>query len=115
MLVEGSQQFDDPGSEGPAPGQVRVLDDATDPAQPVSSRSILTVFGTSILGAGAGLALGAFAHQAELEKEALALHEKDPQKAKEFLTDYCLDVANKSVDRYWKLAEELWSKYHTLF
>ncbi len=57
----------------------------------------------------------AFAHQAELEKEALALHEKDPQKAKEFLTDYCLDVANKSVDRYWKLAEELWSKYHTLF
>jgi dipeptidase len=57
----------------------------------------------------------AFAHQAELEKEALELHEKDPEKAKELLTDYCLDTANRAVDRYWKLAEELWTKYNKVF
>lgn len=62
VLVEGSQQqADDLTATEPTPGQVRVLDDATDPAQPVSSRSILTVIGTSILGAGLGLALGGLA------------------------------------------------------
>ncbi len=62
VLVEGSQQqSDNLAVTGPAPGQVRVLDDATDPAQPVSSRSILTLLGTSILGGGVGLALGGLA------------------------------------------------------
>ena len=62
VLVEGSQQQpDDLVSAGPTPGQVRVLDDATDPAKRVSSRSVLTLLGTSILGAGVGLALGSLA------------------------------------------------------
>ncbi|MDH3302434.1 MAG: hypothetical protein OES24_18185 [Acidimicrobiia bacterium] len=62
VLVEGSQQQSADGAvNGPPPGQVRVLDDATDPAVPVGSRSILTVIGTSILGAGIGLALGGLA------------------------------------------------------
>ncbi len=57
----------------------------------------------------------AFADQEAIEQKALELYKKDPQKAKEFLTQYSLDIANGAVDSYWKLAEDLWSKYHTKF
>ncbi len=53
----------------------------------------------------------AFADQATVEEEALRLLKQDPQKAREFLTKYSLDLANGTVDAYWKLAEDLWSKY----
>lgn len=31
------------------------------------------------------------------------------------MTTYCNDLANQSVERYWKLAEELWSRYTNAF
>jgi dipeptidase len=52
-----------------------------------------------------------FGNQARFEEEALALYKKDPRKAKELLTKYCLDQANQAVAAYWKLADELWVKY----
>jgi dipeptidase len=57
----------------------------------------------------------AWADQEKIEAEALALYKQDPAKARVFLTKYSHDVANGSVDAYWKLAEDLWSKYTNLF
>jgi dipeptidase len=57
----------------------------------------------------------AFANQKKVEEEALNLFNQDPEKAKQFLTQYCLDTANHSVEAYWKLAEDLWSKYNNSF
>jgi dipeptidase len=53
----------------------------------------------------------AFADQAKFEEEALALYKKDPKKARELLTTYCQDIANRAVTAYWKLGEDLWLKY----
>ena len=62
VLVEGSQQEDDVVLDARnGPGQVRVLDNATDPAQPLRRVAVLTLFGTTLAGAGVGLALGTFA------------------------------------------------------
>jgi dipeptidase len=57
----------------------------------------------------------AFAKQKEIEDEALRLYKTDPAKAEEFLTKYCVGIANKAVEDYWKLGELLWSKYNNLF
>jgi dipeptidase len=57
----------------------------------------------------------ALADQKKIEEEALSLFKQDPEKAKSFLTNYCLDTANHSVEAYWKLAEALWSKYNNSF
>jgi dipeptidase len=57
----------------------------------------------------------AFAEQAGTEEEALRLYKQDPQKAREFLTKYSQGVANGAVDAYWKLADDLWSKYTNYF
>ncbi len=56
-----------------------------------------------------------FADQAKVEAEALALYKQDPKKAREFLTKYSHDIANGAVDAYWKLADDLWSKYTNMF
>ena len=53
----------------------------------------------------------AFENQARFEEEALSLWKKDPKKAKELLTKYCLDQAEGAVAAYWKLADELWVRY----
>jgi dipeptidase len=53
----------------------------------------------------------AFADQGKVEAEAVRLLKQDPQKAREFLTTYSVDLANGAVDAYWKLAEDLWSRY----
>lgn len=53
----------------------------------------------------------AFDDQPKIEEEALRLYKEDPEKAKEFLTKYCVDMANKAVEAYWKLGDELWAKY----
>jgi hypothetical protein len=42
-------------------------------------------------------------------------YKSDPVKTQELLTRYCNDLANSAVDRYWKLAEELWSRYTNSF
>ncbi len=57
----------------------------------------------------------AWAEQAKVEAEALALYKQDPAKARAFLTKYSHDVANGAVDAYWKLAEDLWGKYTNYF
>jgi len=50
-------------------------------------------------------------NQAKFEEQALALFKKDPKKAKELLTKYCLDQADQAVAAYWRLADQLWVKY----
>jgi dipeptidase len=57
----------------------------------------------------------AFAEQAKVEEEAVRLYKQDPAKAKEYLTKYSHDIANGAVDAYWKLAEDLWTKYTNYF
>jgi dipeptidase len=57
----------------------------------------------------------AFADQARIEAEALALYKQDPVKARAYLTTYSHGIANGAVDAYWKLAEDLWSKYTNYF
>ncbi|MEW5981179.1 MAG: C69 family dipeptidase [Acidobacteriota bacterium] len=57
----------------------------------------------------------AFAGQAKVEAEAVALFTRDPAKAEAFLTQYSHRLANEAVERYWKLAEELWGKYTNYF
>jgi dipeptidase len=57
----------------------------------------------------------AFADQAKVEQEAVALYKQDPARARAFLTKYSNDMATGAVDAYWKLAEHLWSKYTNYF
>jgi dipeptidase len=57
----------------------------------------------------------AFADQATFEAEAVRLHAQDPQKAREFLTKYSNDTADGAVAAYWKLADDLWTKYTNYF
>jgi len=57
----------------------------------------------------------AWAEQATVEAEALALYKQDPAKARAYLTKYSHEIADGAVDAYWKLAEDLWSKYTNLF
>jgi len=57
----------------------------------------------------------AFAGQAKLEEEALALYKKDPQKARQLLTKHSHDLADQAVAAYWKLGEDLWLKYSGTF
>jgi dipeptidase len=53
----------------------------------------------------------AFAKQKEIEEKALALYKKSPKKARKFLTQYSNDWMNKLVKAYWKLGDDLWTKY----
>jgi dipeptidase len=57
----------------------------------------------------------AFADQAKVEEEAVRLLAQDPQKGRAFLTKYSHDQADAAVGAYWKLAEDLWSKYTNMF
>jgi len=57
----------------------------------------------------------AFGGQAAVDEEALGLYKKDPRRAREFLTRYCVGQAEAAVAAYWKLAEDLWLKYSNRF
>ena len=57
----------------------------------------------------------AFARQASLEEEALELYNQDPKRAEAFLTEYCLDTAERTVERYWQLGDELWTRFNRAF
>jgi len=57
----------------------------------------------------------AFADQAAFEEQMVRLYKQDPAKAREALTKYSHDIANGAVDAYWKLAEDLWTKYTNYF
>lgn len=52
-----------------------------------------------------------FKNQKEIEEKALALYKKNPKKARKFLTKYSNDWMNKLTKAYWKLGDDLWSKY----
>ncbi|MCJ7580068.1 MAG: C69 family dipeptidase [Candidatus Aminicenantes bacterium] len=57
---------------------------------------------------------GAISMTPAIEKTALEMHEKDPARAIQFITDYCLQNANKVVDAWWKLGDDLLVKYNHL-
>jgi dipeptidase len=57
----------------------------------------------------------AFLDQANTEAEAVRLYKQDPQRAREFLTKYSHTIATGAVDAYWKLADDLWTKYTNYF
>jgi dipeptidase len=56
-----------------------------------------------------------FARQAEVEAEALALYNQDPARAAAFLTEYSHGWANRAVEQYWQLGDELWVRFNNLF
>jgi len=45
----------------------------------------------------------------------LRLFKQNPKNAQEYLTKYCLEVANNAVQSYWKLGDDLWGRYTNLF
>ncbi len=47
----------------------------------------------------------------EVEKTALQLLEKKPQKAAQYLTEYVTNACNTVVDAYWDLGDALWTRY----
>lgn len=53
----------------------------------------------------------AFADQAKIEEEALNLYKQNPTKAREFLTSYCVKMAEEAVAAYWKLHDDLWGSF----
>jgi dipeptidase len=53
----------------------------------------------------------AFQKQTEIEEKALAFYKKNPKKTRKFLTEYSNQWMNKLVKAYWKLGDDLWSKY----
>jgi dipeptidase len=54
---------------------------------------------------------GAFAGQKRIEDEAVRLHGRNPAEAIEFLTRYSSDLCAKVTEAYWKLGDDLWTKY----
>ncbi len=52
-----------------------------------------------------------FDNQKQIEKEALELYQKNPKKAKEFLTDYSFKKVDETVEMYKNLKKTLISKY----
>ena len=57
----------------------------------------------------------AFGRQASVEEEALALYRQDPALAEAFLTEYSLGLANRTVERYWLLGDQLWVRFNNMF
>jgi dipeptidase len=57
----------------------------------------------------------AFARQDSLEQEALRLYREDPELAEAFLTEYSHDLANRTVERYWQLGDDLWTRFNRAF
>ncbi len=53
----------------------------------------------------------AFAELPAIEKVAVELYKKDPDKAKEFLTSYSNDFARAVILRLWEVGDQLWTKY----
>jgi dipeptidase len=57
----------------------------------------------------------AFTDQAKIEEEALRLYKQDPAKAKQYLTEYCVKMAEDAVASYWKLGNDLWGSFTRYF
>ncbi|MFB0564112.1 MAG: dipeptidase [Candidatus Aminicenantaceae bacterium] len=50
-----------------------------------------------------------------IDKFAVELYGKDPAQASQFLTDYCIGNANRVIDAWWELGNELLVKYNHLW
>jgi dipeptidase len=50
-----------------------------------------------------------------IDKFAAELYAKDPALAGQFLTDYCLSNANRVIDAWWELGDQLLVKYNHLW
>jgi dipeptidase len=50
-----------------------------------------------------------------VDQFALELYEKDPAQVHQFLTDYCLSNANRVIDAWWELGNQLLVKYNHLW
>jgi dipeptidase len=50
-----------------------------------------------------------------IDKFAAELYAKDPAQAGQFLTDYCLSNANRVIDAWWELGDQLLVKYNHLW
>jgi len=57
----------------------------------------------------------AFTDQAQIEEEAGRLYKQSPAKAREFLTNYSVKIAEEAVAAYWKLEEDLWGSFTQYF
>ncbi len=57
---------------------------------------------------------GAISKWPAIDKTALELHNQDPDLAKAFLTDYCIHNANKVINAWWELGDNLFVKYNHL-
>jgi len=55
---------------------------------------------------------GALTRLIEIDKQAGDLYQKNPARAIKFLTDYCLDNANRVVNAWWELGDLLLVKYN---
>ncbi|MBN2070272.1 MAG: C69 family dipeptidase [Candidatus Krumholzibacteriota bacterium] len=53
----------------------------------------------------------AFAAIENVEKKAIELYGKNPEKAKKYLTGYSTGFAQKATEAYWQLGDHLWWKY----
>jgi len=53
----------------------------------------------------------AYQDQRMIDDEALRLYKDDTQKAVEYITKYSFDFCNSITDAYWKLGDDLWTKY----
>lgn len=58
---------------------------------------------------------GAVAKAPTIDKVTVELYQKDPALAREFLTDYCINNANRVVDAWWELGNQLLVKYNHLW
>ena len=56
-----------------------------------------------------------FDNQAKVENEALELWKKNPKKAVRFLTGYCSEWGEKTVEAGRRLGDDLWTKYDEKF
>jgi dipeptidase len=54
----------------------------------------------------------ALSRTAAVDLQAYDLYLEDPAKAREYLTDYCMDNTNKVVNAWWELGDELFVKYN---
>lgn len=50
-----------------------------------------------------------------IDKFAEELYRKDPAQVSQFLTDYCLSNANRVIDAWWELGDQLLVKYNHLW
>ncbi len=51
----------------------------------------------------------------EIDAYALQLYKKSPERAREYLTDYCINNANLVINAWWELGDELLVKFNHLW